>query len=200
VGIAFVFLCVLTLLLISFLNTTEDTRGTVEQVAWTRLIAIETFGPVRHSDWKEEIPAGAVIDSCQKKYHHTQSEPADNSEKVCGTPYTVDSGSGYGEVVQDCEYRVFLDFCDYTIDEWKQTSEIKLQGSDSVPVWPAAQLTQGQRTGSREERYVIIFSTPGGNYEFNTTDPALFTQYPVGSKWILNLNPLGKIVSIEPLN
>lgn len=200
IGAAFLFLCIAAIALISFLNNTEGVRGTVDQVIWTRSIAVEMFGPVNREGWRENVPSDAVLGTCEKRYHHSQSDPVADAEKICGTPYTVDQGSGYGEVVQDCEYRVYLDYCQYTIDDWKVVDTVKINGNDNSPSWPNPPLANNQRFGQRDESYTIRFSTSNGDYQYQTTDADLFTQCRVGSKWILNINPLGSVLSIEPAN
>jgi ribosomal protein L40E len=199
--IAAVFAIVGCLGLIFFLvlsNRTSDVIGSVEAVEWTRSIAIEELGPVTHEDWRDQVPSGAVLGTCTEKVHHTQSDPAPNAQEVCGTPYTVDTGTGHGEVVQDCEYQVYADWCEYTVNEWRAINEAVLSGNDANPRWPAPQLTTEQRQGERSERYEIIFDTDGATYTYTTHDPAEFAQCQIGSRWILKVNTFNKVVSIEP--
>ncbi len=177
---------------------TQDVVGTVQSVSWTRSIAIEELGPVTHEDWRDEIPSDAVVGTCTQKVHHTQSEPAPNAEKVCGTPYTVDKGSGYGEVVQDCEYQVYADWCKYTVEEWQAVDEATLSGDDLNPRWPNLQLNTDQREGERKEHYEIIFDTDGKRYTYKTGDAAEFAQCQIGSRWILKVNTFNAVTSIEP--
>jgi hypothetical protein len=176
----------------------DTIAGTVENVRWERSVALEEFGPVQKEGWKQEIPGEALIGDCKMQLHHTQSEPADNSEKVCGTPYTLDKGSGFGEVVQDCEYKVFQDFCLFTIDEWKNIDSVSQSGADLNPLWPSPALNSKQRLGDRSENYEIMFSSAGGDYEYSTSDSALFSQAEIGSKWVLGINGFNNVVSAEP--
>mgnify|MGYP001819764841 CR=1 FL=1 len=96
---------------------TEDLTGTVNGISWERNITIEEQVPVEYDTWQDEIPTGGVIQSCQPRLYRTVDEPVVNSREVCGTPYTVDSGTGFGEVVQDCQYEVYEDYCVYTVQE-----------------------------------------------------------------------------------
>ena len=82
----------------------ESQTGVVQGVNWTTLVAIEALQPVTYQTWRDEIPQGAELGDCQNKVHHVQTEVPTNAEynKVCGTPYTVDTGTGVGQVVQDC--------------------------------------------------------------------------------------------------
>lgn len=175
----------------------SELAGTVQSVGWERTLEIEQFGPVEKEGWKDEIPEGAKIGTCRKEYHHTQSEPATNAEKVCGTPYTIDRGTGFGEVVQDCEYRVYLDFCEFTVEEWSTYDLVTVRGNDLSPVWPNPTLQTNQRVGDRSEIYTITFGTEQGEREFQTNDPNLFTQCQPGSEWLLTVNGFGNVVSIS---
>lgn len=198
IGLAIVVGCGLLAYLGSGLFKRDTFAGTVEQVYWQRSIAIEELGPVQHQDWKSEIPTEAQIVSCEKRFHHTQNEPAPDAQEVCGTSYIVDKGSGYGEVVQDCEYRVMLDYCDYTVTEWVVVDRIALDGYNLDAVWPDPNLSQGQRLGQKEEKYLITFSSSNGNYEYTTADEYLFEQAIPGSSWKLTVNGFNAVVSIEP--
>ncbi|MBN2548164.1 MAG: zinc ribbon domain-containing protein [Anaerolineales bacterium] len=196
---AVVVLCLCVL--ISFVvmsSRTEGQNGTVESVRWTTRIAIEALRPAEYQGWKDEIPSDATIGDCVERVHHVQDQPAPNSNKVCGTPYTVDKGSGFAEVVQDCQYEVLLDYCEYTVIEWQRVDVLSLQGSDTSPVWPQPQLLQDQREGGRQESYSVVFETDQGQYTYEVGDYNLFQQFQIGSEWILNINGFGQVVSVEP--
>ena len=184
--------------LVFLLTKTDDVVGKVQATSWTRNIAIEAFGPVTRQTWRDEVPGDGVLGRCTQKVHHTQSQPAPNSKEVCGTPYTKDKGSGYGEVVQDCQYEVYADWCDYTVKEWKQVDTASLTGNDLNPRWPAPQLLSEQRQGARDEKYEMVFSADGKDYTYRTTDAALYGRCTIGSRWILKVNQLGSVNAIEP--
>jgi len=192
--IAIVALC--AVLFFVFFSTNETT-GTVQSVNWERSIPIEVFGPVNYSAFIDEIPSGAAVISCQEQYHHTQDEPAANAVEVCGTPYTVDEGSGYAEVVEDCVYEVSEDFCKYTVEEWYVGDTTVLTGSNYNPVWPDPALTSNQRLGdARTASYVIVFQTEDGIERYTTSSLELFQQAEIGSIWTLEINQIGGVVSI----
>lgn len=142
-------------------NRTSDSVGQVTDVQWQRVIAIEALRPVQYRDWRDRVPAGAQLDACTQEIRSTQAEPAPNSVEVCGTPYTLDTGTGIGQVVQDCVYQVYNDFCAFTVEEWQQVDQARLAGNDRNPRWPEVQLASGQREGERSADYVIIFRTDG---------------------------------------
>jgi len=181
-------------------SQTEDMTGTVSNVTWSRSIEIEGLVPVTREAWRDEVPAGMVVGVCTQRVRGVQDEPAANAREVCGTPYTVDTGTGAGEVVQDCQYEILEDFCEYTDHEWRVIDTEELEGNDFSPRWPALSLTGDQREGERAETYKITFDTENGQYTFTTRDPALFTQTQVGSRWILEVNSFNAVTNIRPLN
>ncbi len=126
-GIAVLLLAVLCLLAVSgvFNRTTEQT-GTVESVSWRTQLAVEALAPVQRSDWRDQLPAGAELGSCELRFAFTADEPQPVATEVCGTPYTVDQGTGFGEVVQDCVYQVYAEYCSYTILDWQVVNTLNL--------------------------------------------------------------------------
>ena len=183
---------------------TEDTTAQVQAVEWTRNIAVEGLVPVTAEGWRNEIPAGTLIGVCTEKVHHTERRTTGETREICGTPYTVDTGSGYGEVVQDCTTEeifdnvpVYAESCQYTVEVWQKVDQATLRGNDSNPKWPRPQLRGGQREGQREESYTITFRTEQGTYTYSTSNAGLFTQARVGSRWILKVNTFNTVTDIE---
>jgi predicted nucleic acid-binding Zn ribbon protein len=190
--------CMVAALAIYFLFLrTEELTGEVRGVSWTRTIPILALGPVEYEDWRDEIPSDAEMGSCREEYRYTSSDPAPNSVEVCGTPYTVDTGTGAGEVVQDCEYEVYEDFCTYTVVDWLKFDEVTLSGSDLNPQWPDVNLQTDQKEGEPEESYEVTFYSDGKTYDYSVTDASEFSQYTIGSTWLLNVNALDAVVSVE---
>lgn len=179
-------------------SRTEAATARVEALEWTRTVAVEALLPAEHQDWYDEIPTGAPIGDCQSKVHHTSNEPEPGAEEVCGTPYTVDTGSGAGEVVQDCEYNVYADWCTYTVDEWQKVDSVTLSGSDLYPTWPQLSLAIGEREGARGEDYEVVFSGEDDSYTYSPTTETEFLQYEPGSAWLLEVNAFGKVVEVLP--
>jgi ribosomal protein L40E len=177
---------------------TNDVTADVESASWTRTIAIEALVPTKHQAWRDQVPSDAELGSCRQEVRNVQDAPAPNSRKVCGTPYTVDKGSGYGEVVQDCRYEVYDDQCEYTVPEWQLVDTVKLSGSDLNPRWPEARLNPEQRTGNHHEVYEIIFDNDGKKYTYQTGDAAEYAKYSVGSRWTLKVNTFGSVTDIQP--
>jgi hypothetical protein len=110
----------------------------------------------------------------------------------------VDKGSGYGEVVQDCEYQVYANWCKYTVDEWQQVDVATLSGNDLNALWPNLQLGTDQRVGEQAESYKIVFNGDGKTYTYQTDDADEFALCQIGSRWILKVNTFSAVASIEP--
>ena len=193
--VALIGLCIF---LASLFFRTDDVIGRVTAVEWTRSIAIEGLVAVERADFLEDIPEGVLYGECRLELHHVQDSPAPEAREICGTPYTVDTGTGLGEVVQDCQYEVYEDYCTYTVDEWQQVDTVTLSGADLRPLWPNPQLASEQRLGGEQEQYEIIFQGDGDRYTYTTSSADQFAQFAVGSEWVLQVNQLGGVVSVEP--
>ena len=187
-------------IVLALLFRTKDETSVVTQRDWQRTIVLEQFGPVELNDWRSDIPSAGKIGSCQERQRSTSSEPVPGAREVCGTPYTVDEGSGFGKVVQDCVYQVYEDFCSYEINDWSKIDQLVVTGSNNLPSWPAPQLNSDQRLGDRSEVYQITFDSAGKIRTYTTSDAQIYQEASVGSQWILTLNGLGAIVEIQPAN
>jgi hypothetical protein len=183
--------------LIVLVTRTDEQKAAVEALNWTYSIPIEQLEPVEKEDWLDEIPGEAEILNCGQGLRTTESEPVPNSIEVCGTPYTIDTGSGYGEVVQDCEYEVYDDYCSYTIMDWVVFDTITESGEGQNPFWPEVTLLDGQREGERESAYAVIFLSGDKRYTYHADSLQEFQRYTPGSAWVINVNTLGAVVSVE---
>jgi ribosomal protein L40E len=197
IGLAVV-LCLVAVGLFVFLGRTSEAVALVQDVEWSYVIQIEEWGPAEHQAWRDEVPNDARLGRCEPKEHHIQDEPAPNATEVCGTPYVVDTGTGKGEAVQDCEYHVYEDWCEYTIQEWRISDEEVATGYDLNPKWPDLMLTAAQRAGRRQEAYEVILDADGQDYVYRPADLQEFRQFQIGSKWIVETNALGGVTSVKP--
>ncbi|MGD8604429.1 MAG: zinc ribbon domain-containing protein [Anaerolineales bacterium] len=190
-------LAVLGILYLLFGRTTEQV-GIVRSVAWTRSIEILALMPVEQEAWRDEIPSGSNITNCQSQVRYESENPEPNSVEVCGTPYTVDTGTGFGEVVQDCIYEVYDDYCTYTSTDWGVFDTVTATGSNLQAYWPTVNLSSDQREGDREQEYRITFTTDDDTVTYVTDDPSQFTQFAEGSRWVLEVTATGGVRSAEP--
>lgn len=191
-------LCII--LAVTQFTRTSDVTGTVSGVSWQRSVPVLALRPVQRQDWRPEIPSGAPVGACEERLYRVSDQPETRSQKVCGTPYTVDRGNGYSEVVQDCQYEVYEDYCSYSVDEWTEIDTLVASGSDSAPLWPQISLASGQRAGEGQETYRIVFNTDDGQVVYQTSSAETFAAVQPGTRWNLTLNAFGDVVSIEPAN
>jgi hypothetical protein len=190
--------CAAIAIIVSSTTPSKELVGEVQAVSWTRSIQIDELGNVTKKGWFDDIPAGARVGTCTKERHHTQDNPAPNATEVCGTPYTVDKGTGHGEVVQDCKYEVYADRCEYTVRAWKAAGEITSKGSDFDPRWPEPQLGANRREAGRKEAYQVRFDTEQGAYTYATSDVNTFMRFTIGSRWTLKVSAMGGVSPVGP--
>ncbi len=176
---------------------TDKVTSSVQSVNWERSIPIQELRDVNLDDWKDQLPQDAKLISCDLKYRTRQESPAAHATEVCSTQL-VDQGNGAAEVVEDCFYEVYDDYCKYTAQQWQQVDQSVAQGNDLNPYWPQVSLGLGQREGERKAMYTVQFQTDKGIKEYTTDDENLFSQFQPGSTWTLEINPLGAIVNIQP--
>jgi hypothetical protein len=184
-----------------FFIRTTPVQAQVTGARWERAVVIEAFGDFEFEGWRSDIPSGAEINSCSEEYRFTQSEAPSGGryEEVCGTPYTEETGSGFAEVVQDCEYRVYEDYCSYTSEDWAPIATEVLTGANLNPRWPSPNLSSNQRLGEETESYTCFFDgVDGEDYTFETDSAAQFSLCRDGATLTLNVNAAGAVVSIEP--
>lgn len=191
-------LIILCVVVAGNLGRTETVTGSVQRTTWMTQLAVEEYQPVTMQGWADEIPNGAEVGACEYRFAYTASEPQPVSTEVCGTPYTVDQGTGFGEVVQDCVYETYAEYCEYQVEQWVTVDQLSLQGSDLFPQLPQASLGSAQRSGDSSAEYTILFNTDQGLLELRTRDLNLYQQAQIGSRWSLEINSAGVIVSAQP--
>lgn len=177
---------------------TETNVARVNNVNWKRSIVVLGLAPVTYSTWADQVPQDAQVNYCSERERGRSAFPTDNSQQVCGTPYVVDQGSGFGEMVQDCEYIVYDDYCEYSVVELQPVGVVDETGSDMNPLWPETRLQQDQQLGDRNEVYQITFEVDGESVVYQTTNLNEYLQFQPGSEWQLEINGFGNIVGIEP--
>ncbi len=197
-GIALGLLCLASVIVfIVMSNRTSDVTASVAELRWKLSIDILEQQPVKRSAWSEDVPSQAQEVVCRDEYKETSSNPAPKSTEVCGTPYTVDTGSGAGKVVQDCEYLIYASYCDFTVQDWVVVDTAIAQGSDNNPQWPVLSMAASQQEGDRQETYQVIFDADGQSYTYTPADMTEFGQYNLASRWILGINPFGAVKEVR---
>lgn len=201
-GIGLLGLCAVGFIIFMIFSfRSQEITGQVQSTRWERSIAVEELVPVTAQTWRDEVPSNAIVSSCALQVHHTQDQPAPNAEEICGTPYVVDEGSGFGEVVQDCRYEVYEQYCDYTVEEWRQVDSVTVDGEGFSAQWPSLAINNtDQREGERAQTYRVIFDTEQGPLDYTTSNLAEYQQYQVGSRWVLEVNGFNTVVSAKPAN
>lgn len=173
---------------------TSDTIASVVDARWERSIAIMGPVPVRANGWRDEVPAGAAQLSCRQEVRSTSDSPQPGASEVCGTPYTLDTGTGMGRVVQDCEYQVYDDYCSYMTTQWGVIDTVVSSGVGLAPQWPGATVASGQELGQRTERYVCVVQVDGKRYDFPLRTVDAYERCEPGSQWSISVNGLGDVV------
>jgi hypothetical protein len=189
--------CIVGALLLLGGRRTTESSGVVRSTTWERTIQILAPVPVTLRAWRDQIPAEAQVGACEQRVRREQEDPAPNSERVCGTPYLIDQGTGVGKAVQDCVYRVYSDFCEYSELRFAPVNVVAERGEGLNPRWPGASLAADQREGQRIERYRVVFEEDGKLYEYLTNNPRDYAQFQTGTRWKLRVNDAGQVVSVE---
>jgi len=208
-GMNWIFIAVAALVVVGLIAfvvmglRTSDKTAIVSDARWERTIQIVAPMPVRSSAWADQVPANAANISCRQEFRYTSGQPVEGSREVCGTPYTVDTGTGLGRVVQDCEYEVYDDMCSYTTMQLGVINTVVAQGSalqsgGLAPKWPVANLAADQQLGDRQEQYVCVFNDDGEEYSFTVRTLAEYEECQPGSQWQLEVNSFDSVVSAKP--
>jgi len=178
-------------------NRTNNVTAKVSDLSWQLSIDILEERPVKKSAWSKDVPSQAQDVTCEDKYKETSNSPVPNATEVCGTPYTIDVGSGAGKVVQDCEYYVYASYCNFSVLDWTVIDTVVAQGTDNSPQWPMVNLQTGQQEGNRHEAYQVSFDADGQTYSYNPVDMAEFSQFDIASQWVLAINTFDKIKDVQ---
>ncbi len=200
--VAAVIICLLGIFAIIQLTTPQEAqRAQVDSVGWKTAVQILGLVPISRSDWQSEIPENAPIQSCDERvYQVSNAEPyGEKYNKICGTPYTIDTGTGIGQVVRDCQFEILRPYCKYSAEEWQVVDTVRLQGQDLDPVFANPSIAAGQQMGDTFLEYWVVFTTSDGQYTYKTADINEFQKFSVDSKWLLEMNALNQILSIESM-
>ena len=81
--------------------------------------------------------------------------------------------------------------------DWDVFDVVTRTGSDLDAEWPDLNLAADQQQGEPTEEYAVTFVSDGETYTYTVDDAGSFGQFEPGSRWILHLNALGGITSVE---
>lgn len=192
------FLVIGIVLFVVFGLRTKDAFAVVQSLSWERTIAIQEQKPTTKSDWADSIPKGVERGSCTKKVRKTQSEPAPDAEKVCEKSKMIDQGNGTAKVVQNCQYKIYDQWCDYKQLDWQDVNKAAAKGTDANPKWPDVKLLPGQREGKRSEEYKVTFQGDKESLSYSPDNAGEFSKFSAGSKWKLKVNSFGSVSEAVP--
>lgn len=170
----------------------------VQGVQWQRRILVQALLPVTLTGWLDEVPADATVTRCNGRVRSVSPDPVPNSVEVCGTPYIVDTGTGVGEVVKDCEYQVSDSWCVYETLDWVFAPALVAEGTDINARWPDTRLDDNQREAGREESYSVTLGGDGEDYRLPVPSLEQLQEYTPGSRWTIEVNGFGQITDIQP--
>jgi predicted amidophosphoribosyltransferase len=185
--------------IVFFALRTTTLTGTVQSADWVRTVSVQALVPVQEQSWRDDVPASVAIDGCSRQYRGTSDTPTADSQEVCGTPYTIDKGSGYGEVVQDCWYEVYDDMCTYTVQRWRTVDTLTTRGTGLTPLWPTLNLSIDQRASDRNEQYRCTIIANDERYTYTTGSFEDYLTCQPGAQVQLDVNSFGSVMSLEGL-
>ena len=162
--------------------------------------SVEVLGPVEStkSDWLKNIPSDVETENCKEKLSYTSDEEVDGSKEVCGEPYSLDMGNGYEQIVQDCEYEVYEQYCDYVVTSIGVIDTKTASGSDMNPTVPNVDTRKGYTAGDQEATFSVTLRDENGkNYTINPPTLSKFRSYTVGDVYEIKTNWFGRITSME---
>lgn len=164
------------------LSPAQEVEGVVTGVHWQTAVVVQQIQPVRYTNELGDPPSDAYNISCETR-------------QVCEEK-TVDLGNGYAQVVKECHDE---QYCSYTRDEWENLQSYTLEGDDLSPRYAQPALASRQRLGKSSVILQVYLNTPQGEKSYTPKDLGEFMQFTPGSRWLLRLNRLGGVLTIEPL-
>ena len=182
--IGFLAICCIAIAVL-FLLPTKSVQATVTDVRWETSVPVQEIQAVRHNNEAGSAPSDGYDVSCH-----------DESKDVCEQK-TIDKGNGYSEVVEECHTET-QKYCSYTVDEWTTIQTYTQNGSDLQPAYDTPSLSSDQRLGDTSEDLTVTFATTDGEQKTYSPDTVSeFQQFVIGSTWMLKMNALGGVTSVE---
>ena len=201
---------------------------TVDEFQWTRTVSIEKYAWVSESSLTG-FPSGSrnqnqnweVVGHHQEvSGSHTEYDRQCHSEQSGESCTTTDLGNGRAdrscspnytsvcesvprqvidyESVADYGYRYY-----YEIQRWIHSRTPKSEGKDHKPYWPEFTLAVSgdiEQEVSRSEKYVILYIDDEQKSYVRDVPYSEWSDYDADSHYLLELNGLGTILSIEKVS
>ena len=174
----------------------DPTIATVSSVYWKASIDIEELRYVKQEAWWDKVPDDASNVNCEQELYSTSDVPTSGALEVCGDPYSVDLGNGNAEIVQDCEYQTYEDYCTFEILDWVVVDTIVYEGYDNDPYWTNPSVNADQIIGNVTESYQVEFQGDGRFFDYQPKDLYEFQLLKVGTTWEIEQGLFGSIKSI----
>ena len=164
-----------------FGRTVSTVGATVTSVYWETSVPVQELRDVDYSNETGSPPSNA--------YNVTSY-----TEEQCETKY-IDQGNGFSEEVEECTY---TDYYSYTVDEWTTIDTVTRQGNNLQPIYADPTISSNQQLGEKTVIYEITFLTEDGDSKiYSPSKLEDFQKFDIGSSWILGLNTLEGITSVE---
>ena len=160
--------------------------------------SVQVIGPIetKGNSWEDQVPSDAKNVRCTDKKRYTSDEEVANSVEVCGTPYAIDLGNGFEQLVQDCVYDVYEPYCEYTVTKTGVIENRKASGSGPNP--ELAYVEPGYSTGTQSVSYSVVLRDENGReYQLNPQTLSEYRSYSVGSQYQIEVTAAGRIVNME---
>lgn len=188
----------------------KNVTAVVQDKNWDRSIDVEVYKTVKESDWS--VPAGGrEYDHKQEIHHynhvvdHYESVDVQKSREVLDgydshTEYS-DNGDGtftshtvqtpryrteyYTETEQRPVYRddpIYQTKYYYEIERWVVHHTVDTDGKADEPYWGEVVLEDGQREGSRREKYQVSFETKKGKVYEKEFSLEEWNRFRIGDK------------------
>jgi hypothetical protein len=164
---------------------------------WTTSVTVQGLVPAEYAAWADEVPDDGEVVSCRQEVRDVVDQPAPNAREVCGTPYIIDDGTGYGEVMQECRYEVLDDLCQYRVLEWRVVDTLVREGSSMAVQWPEPESRGDVREAGREAKYACVLRAGDEEYSYQVENLDALAACQPGSRWQVVIDGFGALTNAE---